>query len=147
MSERDVSEIALVLAWTGALFALDQWSKRLVIRFAAEGPAARSERRDPLRQILRPRSVPQRPRSAATSLTLLGGALVSVILLHRSGSSFQTPAARFGLAGAFGGAASNLFDTLRRRAVIDFIDLRWWPAFNLADVAIVGGLIVAFWQR
>jgi signal peptidase II len=30
-------------------------------------------------------------------------------------------------------------------AVVDFIDLRWWPVFNVADIGIVCGVIaVAF---
>jgi signal peptidase II len=48
---------------------------------------------------------------------------------------------------AFGGAAGNLLDILRLRSIVDFIDLHWWPVFNLADVAIVAGLVVAFWSR
>ena len=40
-----------------------------------------------------------------------------------------------------GGAISNLLDRLSRGAVVDFIDLHvgfWhWPAFNIADSAIV----------
>jgi signal peptidase II len=48
---------------------------------------------------------------------------------------------------AFGGAASNLFDLIRRRHVVDFIDLRWWPVFNPSDVAIIGGLVIAFWPH
>ena len=52
-----------------------------------------------------------------------------------------------GLACAFGGAAGNLIDILRYERVTDFIDLKWWPVFNLADVAIVGGLLVAFWPE
>ena len=39
-----------------------------------------------------------------------------------------------------GGAAGNLFDRAREGAVIDFIDPVAWPAFNLADVAIVLGV-------
>jgi lipoprotein signal peptidase len=27
--------------------------------------------------------------------------------------------------------------------VVDFIAIGWWPAFNLADVAIVGGGVLA----
>lgn len=46
-----------------------------------------------------------------------------------------------------GGAAGNLADRLVRDhggAVVDFIDLQWWPVFNVADACIVvGGAILA----
>jgi signal peptidase II len=59
---------------------------------------------------------------------------------------FQTGAARVGFGAALGGATSNLIDWLRRGAVMDFIDLRIWPVFNLADAFIVLGLGVALWS-
>jgi signal peptidase II len=74
-------------------------------------------------------------------------ALGSAMILHRSGALFQSHAALFGLGSAFGGAAGNLLDILRSRSVVDFIDLGWWPVFNLADAAILGGLVVAFWPQ
>jgi signal peptidase II len=40
-----------------------------------------------------------------------------------------------------GGALSNLADRARDGAVIDFLDPILWPAFNLADVAIVLGIL------
>jgi signal peptidase II len=45
------------------------------------------------------------------------------------------------LALALGGALGNLIDRLRFHHVIDFIDLRVWPVFNLADSAITVGII------
>jgi signal peptidase II len=39
-----------------------------------------------------------------------------------------------------GGALGNLADRLRDGSVIDFVNLPLWPAFNLADVAIVVGV-------
>jgi signal peptidase II len=39
-----------------------------------------------------------------------------------------------------GGALGNLADRVRIGAAIDFIDPPLWPAFNFADVAIVGGV-------
>jgi signal peptidase II len=39
-----------------------------------------------------------------------------------------------------GGALGNLADRLREDEVIDFVDPPLWPAFNLADVAIVAGI-------
>ena len=40
-----------------------------------------------------------------------------------------------------GGALGNLADRARIDAVIDFIDPAFWPAFNLADVAVVIGVL------
>ena len=41
-----------------------------------------------------------------------------------------------------GGSAGNLVDRLRLGHVTDFLDLRYWPAFNLADVFIVTGVAI-----
>jgi signal peptidase II len=41
-----------------------------------------------------------------------------------------------------GGSISNLVDRLRLGHVTDFLDLRFWPAFNLADSFIVVGVAV-----
>lgn len=38
-----------------------------------------------------------------------------------------------------GGAVANLGDRLIGGTVVDFLDLGWWPSFNLADVALVVG--------
>lgn len=40
-----------------------------------------------------------------------------------------------------GGALGNLADRAREGAVTDFIDPVAWPTFNLADVAIVAGVL------
>ncbi|MDD5748307.1 MAG: signal peptidase II [Actinomycetota bacterium] len=41
-----------------------------------------------------------------------------------------------------GGALGNLTDRIIRGKVVDFIDLGWWPVFNLADTLIVIGVIM-----
>lgn len=41
-----------------------------------------------------------------------------------------------------GGAIGNLIDRLRLDHVTDFIDLPYWPSFNLADAAITIGVVV-----
>jgi signal peptidase II len=41
-----------------------------------------------------------------------------------------------------GGALGNIVDRVREGAVIDFIKLPYWPAFNVADIAITFGVIV-----
>jgi signal peptidase II len=49
----------------------------------------------------------------------------------------------------FGGALGNIHDRLRYDAVVDFLDFHFreshWPAFNLADVAIVLGVAILLW--
>ena len=41
-----------------------------------------------------------------------------------------------------GGSVSNLVDRVRLGHVTDFLDLRFWPAFNLADSFIVVGVAI-----
>jgi len=41
-----------------------------------------------------------------------------------------------------GGTIGNLIDRLRFGGVTDFISIGWWPAFNIADSAIVVGAIL-----
>ena len=40
-----------------------------------------------------------------------------------------------------GGALGNLADRARDGSVVDFIDPILWPAFNLADISIVAGIL------
>jgi signal peptidase II len=48
-----------------------------------------------------------------------------------------------------GGALGNIHDRLRYNAVVDFLDFHYldhhWPAFNMADTAIVVGVGLLFW--
>jgi signal peptidase II len=47
------------------------------------------------------------------------------------------------LGAVLGGGLGNLIDRLRLGSVVDFIELRPWPAdFNLADVAIRVGAVL-----
>jgi signal peptidase II len=45
-----------------------------------------------------------------------------------------------------GGALGTLLDRVRFAAVVDFIDFRVWPVFNIADVAITVGVAVLLFQ-
>ena len=54
----------------------------------------------------------------------------------------------FGL--LLGGIVGNMIDRLLRGAVVDFIDLSFWPAFNIADACIsvsVVLLIIYYWKK
>jgi signal peptidase II len=70
--------------------------------------------------------------------------IVGVLLFgHRLLSSRL---ALIAMALVLGGALGNLGDRLFRDtggAVVDFVDFRWWPVFNVADAAItVGGVLL-----
>jgi signal peptidase II len=56
----------------------------------------------------------------------------------RSGARHPVLPAALGL--LIGGSVSNLVDRVRLGHVTDFLDLRYWPAFNLADTFIVVGV-------
>jgi len=47
---------------------------------------------------------------------------------------------RYGIGLLTGGAIGNLFDRIRYGGVVDFLDFRIWPIFNIADIAIVCGV-------
>jgi signal peptidase II len=78
---------------------------------------------------------------------VLAGA-VAVGLLW-SGRTVPTPLGAVAVGLVLGGAAGNLTDRAFRDgdgfmggAVIDFIDLQWYPVFNIADIAVVGGALL-----
>ena len=124
-----------------AVFVADQAAKR-----AAELHAAtRVIRVGPLlsiRHALNRRSFYGHLPARAFMLVVWIAALVSAVLLAASLPGRLTPGIALGL--ALGGAAGNLSDILRLHAVRDFVDLGWWPVFNIADVAIIAGLALTF---
>ncbi|MBI4353238.1 MAG: signal peptidase II [Candidatus Omnitrophica bacterium] len=44
-----------------------------------------------------------------------------------------------------GGAMGNVYDRIRYGHVIDYLDFRVWPVFNLADVSICAGVSLLAW--
>lgn len=78
--------------------------------------------------------------------------VVVVLVLLRAGRDVQGRPGRAALGLVLGGALGNLGDRALRDgggflggAVVDFVDLQWWPVFNVADVAItVGAVVLAF---
>ncbi len=83
--------------------------------------------------------------SSATAIVI---ALTSVavawmlVFFARSGARHPILPAALGL--VIGGSLSNLIDRVRLGHVTDFLDFRYWPAFNLADSFIVIGVVILF---
>jgi signal peptidase II len=83
--------------------------------------------------------------SDSTSVVIALTALAICALLvffARSGARHPLLPVAVGL--VLGGSASNLADRLRLGYVTDFLDLDYWPAFNLADTFIVVGVGLLF---
>src|SRR5262245_57533759 len=51
------------------------------------------------------------------------------------------PACRVPVCLLLAGSVSNLLEHVRRGAITDYVCLRRWPAFNLADVALTAGAL------
>lgn len=77
---------------------------------------------------------------ALPAVVLLTAVAVAWMLLFfaRSGGRHPLLVPAIGL--LVGGSFANLLDRVRLGHVTDFIDLRWWPTFNLADVSITVGV-------
>lgn len=79
--------------------------------------------------------------SQATSIVIVvTAAAVAWMLVYFSRSGARHPVLPTALGLLIGGSLSNLIDRVRLGHVTDFIDLRYWPAFNLADTFIVIGV-------
>jgi signal peptidase II len=49
--------------------------------------------------------------------------------------------ARIGFGMVIGGALGNVFDRISYGSVIDFIQIYWYPVFNVADIFITAGFL------
>jgi signal peptidase II len=81
--------------------------------------------------------------SQATAVVVVVTAIAvawMIAFFARSGARHPVLPVALGL--VIGGSVSNLADRARLGYVTDFIDFRWWPAFNLADTFIVVGVLI-----
>jgi len=72
-------------------------------------------------------------------------ACVIVYLLSRRGRMFSF-SGRIALYFILSGTLGNLVDRLRLGYVIDFLDFRVWPVFNVADSFITAGAVILCWS-
>lgn len=140
---------AFFLLLGGAVFLLDQASKWMVANAMALGEIRRVipglfnlthvRNRGAAFGLL---SNYDSPWPAVFLIAFSVAALALVLSLLWRGPA---PLTGVGLALILGGALGNLFDRLRDGSVVDFLDFHLgayhWPAFNLADSAIVVGAV------
>lgn len=79
----------------------------------------------------------------------IGAALFAILLIfsniRKTGFS-KLSIYNLSLALILAGAIGNLIDRLRFGYVVDFLDFRIWPVFNIADSAITIGAILLGWM-
>ncbi|MDX2010525.1 MAG: signal peptidase II [Myxococcaceae bacterium] len=91
------------------------------------------------------RNVPDHLRGPLFHLVSLGAVLLILHYWRQLTGAKVERWAKWGLPLVFGGAIGNYLDRLARGFVIDFLEAHWfekayWPAFNIADSAIVVGV-------
>jgi signal peptidase II len=132
---------ARVFALAGVVLALDQITKQIAVSTIQRG--------DPFEIMFGFELANVRNKGVAFGLLADGevpvllltlGALALLVVYFAFHS--ETPSLWVAVGLLCGGALGNLADRLRIDAVIDFLDPPLWPAFNLADVAIVAGVVL-----
>jgi signal peptidase II len=138
-------QVTVLLLTAILIIALDQSTKWLAL-------AMLRERRDvdvgfvAIRTILNRRMGWVIWNNNAVPVLLLLVVSILVLAVVQFGDFFVDMVAPAALGAALGGAGSNLSDFLWRGGVVDFIDVKFWPVFNLADVAIVMGVLISLLQ-
>lgn len=79
-----------------------------------------------------------------TIVALIGVAIILFYVFNgfRHSPLLNNKLGKSALGLVLGGTIGNLIDRLRLGYVTDFIDIGIWPAFNVADSAIVVGIII-----
>jgi signal peptidase II len=84
--------------------------------------------------------------SGSGLLFVMVGLVICAVVMVYSYLPSHIPILQASLGLQLGGAIGNLTDRIRIGHVVDFIQIKYWPIFNLADSAIVCGVgLLAFY--
>lgn len=125
----------------GVVLALDQFTKHLVASTFLPG-----ESRIAVPHLLYWTYVQNHAGAfglfGTTPWLLVGMALVVLAIFWYAFRDLATKSklVRVAFGAIAGGAIGNIVDRFHYRYVVDFIDLRWWPVFNVADSCITIGV-------
>ena len=131
-----------LVAVAGAAIAADQVTKAIVSSSLALGESV---------NVVGPLSIHHVQNSgiafglfptATSGVIVLTTIAVTWMLVFFGRSGGRHPILPVALGLLLGGSLSNLIDRVRLGHVTDFLDVRFWPAFNLADAFIVAGVAV-----
>lgn len=148
---RKADRSALLLAVAAAAAAADQLAKALALALIPQGASIKLIPHALYLTLVRNpggafgTSLPA-PFGPILLLAASAAAVVVIGLARRRLAATRAGAVCMGL--IMGGALGNLIDRLFRGGkVVDFIDLRVWPVFNIADACITVAVIALIWLR
>jgi signal peptidase II len=127
-----------IVVLSGAVLAVDQVTKTLALHRLSSGPV----------HLFGPFSLALAFNTGVAfslfhgyGVPILLAVLALVVVVAYFGRGAPSLPAAIGVGLVLGGAAGNLSDRIFRSggAVVDFIHTGFWPTFNVADSAIVGG--------
>jgi len=87
-------------------------------------------------------------RGQSFPLTIVGLVAITILLVyaffihHRLPFLSDSVLSKLALGLVLGGTLGNLADRIRLGCITDFISIGIWPTFNIADSAIVAGMII-----
>jgi signal peptidase II len=131
-----------LLAVAFAAIVADQVTKQIVVSSLELGESVHVVGPLEIRHVTNPGIAFGLFSSWATAVTVLTAVAVGWMLFYFARSGARHPVLPVALGLLVGGSVSNLIDRLRLGHVTDFLDLRFWPAFNLADSFIVIGVAI-----
>lgn len=75
-------------------------------------------------------------------LVVMALGVLAVFWFAFKDAAAQSQLVQFAFGGIVGGAVGNIVDRFHYGYVVDFIDVRWWPVFNVADSCISVGVVL-----
>ncbi len=121
---------------------LDQWTKYLVRHRFVEGKSIKLIGSFIYLTYVKNRGAAFGIMQGGRWIFILIGAVVSVLILINIKPLTVNGILLLGSSLLLGGIVGNIIDRLFLGFVTDFIDLRFWPVFNVADSAVDIGLLL-----
>jgi len=78
------------------------------------------------------------------SIIVVSGIVIAVLLFLLGKISLKSRWQKISLGLLWGGLLANFFDRFWDGNVVDFLNFRFWPVFNVADITICIGAVLLF---
>jgi signal peptidase II len=141
--------IRIIVAVAAVIVALDQWSKHWAVGSLSDGHIVDVISTLRFKLSFNSGMAFSTGSGLGPIIGILAiGVTIGQLRMVRAGESsrFMLVVTGMIVGGAWGNVVDRLFrgEAWLRGSVVDFIDLQWWPVFNIADAAVTVGVILMF---